>query len=111
MRNCLFEVGDDLIVTLPYAVTSGQGVLVGRIFGFATTTNAIGVRANIRRKGVFTHAKATGAGTNWADGALVYWDNAARLITGVASGNTAIGFGYGAAAVGDTSGAVVLTPQ
>lgn len=110
MKNCVFESADHLEITAPYTVVSGAGVLVGRTFGFAVTDITSGARGNIRRLGVFTHAKNTGASTNWADGGAVYWDDSAKKITGVSSGNTLIGQGYGAAATGDATGTVLLVP-
>lgn len=111
MKNCLFENADVLEVTAPYAVTSGGGCLVGTsIFGFAVTDIDNGAVGTIRRKGVFTHAKTAGASTNWALGGPVYWDNAAKALTGVSSGNTKIGVGYTIAATGDVVGTVLLVP-
>jgi predicted RecA/RadA family phage recombinase len=109
VRNFVQE-GDHLEVTAPYAVPVGGGCKVGGIFGFAIAAIDNGARGNIIRKGVFTHAKATGASTNWADGGAVYWDDSAKLLTGVASGNTKIGYGIGAAATGDATGTVLLVP-
>lgn len=112
MRNCLFDSGKHLdIASMPYAVTVGQGVLVGSLFGFAFNTYLISTPGVIVREGIFTHAKATGANTNWAVGGAVYWDNTARLLTGISTDNTLIGRGFAVAAVGDTTGSVVLVPQ
>lgn len=111
MRNCLFDSGKHLRVTMPYAANVGTGVLVGALFGIAFDTYANGATGIIVREGVFTHAKATGASTNWAVGGAVYWDDSAKLLTGVASGNTLIGRGFAAAATADATGSVVLVPQ
>jgi predicted RecA/RadA family phage recombinase len=90
MRNFVAP-GDVLSLVAPYTVTSGQGALSGVTFGIATTDVANGAVGQFLTQGTVDLPKATGASTNVALGGLVYWDNAARLATGVASGNTKIG--------------------
>ena len=51
---------------------SGAGVLVGAIFGIATTDADAGAAVNIAVEGVFELNKATGAAID--QGAKVYWD-------------------------------------
>jgi predicted RecA/RadA family phage recombinase len=90
----------------PYDRLSGQGALVGAIFGVATVDVLSGVTANFLIKGVTTLAKATGAA--WTQGALIYWDNAAKNCTTTSTANTRIGYAAVAAASGDTTGVVAL---
>jgi predicted RecA/RadA family phage recombinase len=88
MKNYVQE-GDTLTLVAPYAVTSGQGLKVGSIFGVASTDAALGANTEAAVCGVFDLA-AVSANTP-AQGAAVYWDDVARLVTTVASGNTKIG--------------------
>jgi predicted RecA/RadA family phage recombinase len=105
MKNFVAE-GKTLTLTAPYALTSGQGVLVGSIFGVATGDAAISTEVEAITEGVFTLTKATGAA--WTVGALIYWDNAARNCTTTVATNKLIGTAIAAAASGDTVGNVRL---
>lgn len=78
-------------VTLPYARTGGQGVLVGALFGVCVVDGALGDVINIHTEGVYGLEAATGASTNASFGAKAYWDNSAKKITPVASGNSYVG--------------------
>jgi predicted RecA/RadA family phage recombinase len=53
------QPGDSLAVAVPYAggVTSGQGVLVGALFGIAAVDGAQNALIEIATKGVFDIAK------------------------------------------------------
>jgi predicted RecA/RadA family phage recombinase len=95
-----------LTLTAPYALTSGQGLLVGSIFGVASADAAISTEVEALTEGVFTLTKATGAA--WTVGALIYWDNAARNCTTTVATNKLIGVAQAAAASGDTTGNVRL---
>lgn len=90
MKNYVQE-GDRLDLTAPYAVTAGQGALIGATFGVAITDIANGAVGTFTTEGVFTLTKATGASTGGAQGALAYWNNTNRNVTASASGNTKIG--------------------
>jgi len=110
MKNKVQDEGYLINVTAPYAVSSGGGVLVGALFGFAETDAASGASVVIDTEGVFTHAKATGAGTAFAFGDRVYWDNTNKVLTPVAIGNTEVGIARGDASTTATSVAVRLGP-
>lgn len=88
MKNFI-QTGEILEVTAPYDVTSGGGVLVGSIFGFAVTSAVSGQPVNIKRKGVFEHAKTSAQA--FTQGAALYWDNTNKVLTTTASGNTLVG--------------------
>ena len=89
MKNYV-QTGDSLTLTAPYTVTSGSGALIGTIFGVAAVDIASGVDGEFSIEGVFDIAAlSTDVG---AQGALVYWDNTAKLATVVATANTKIGF-------------------
>ena len=90
MKNFVQE-GESLNLIAPYAVSSGGGALIGATFGFASTDLASGEEGAFQIEGVYTHAKATGAGTGGAQGAKAYWVAASKLISAAASGNTLIG--------------------
>lgn len=90
MKNFVQE-GERLDLTAPYAVTAGQGALIGAIFGVAITDLANGAVGAFSLEGIFTLTKATGASTGGAQGVLAYWNNTNRNVTAVASGNTKIG--------------------
>lgn len=90
MKNFVQE-GERLDLAAPYDVNSGGGALVGSTFGVAVTTVASGAVAAFTIVGVFTLAKATGASTGGAQGALAYWNNTNKNVTAVSSGNTKIG--------------------
>ena len=105
MKNFLME-GKTLTLIAPYAVTSGQGLLVGSIFGVAAADAAISTEVETLVDGAFTLTKATGAA--WTQGALIYWDNAVKNCTTTAASNKLIGVAIAAALSGDTVGNVRL---
>lgn len=99
MKNFVMH-GDVVTVAAPSGgVASGDGVLIGALFGVATYTAAQGVEVEIRTTGVFDMAAATHA-TDQAlvVGDIVYWDNSAKRATKTASGNTRIGVAVAAKA-------------
>lgn len=100
------QTGDVVPLVAPYAVTSGQGLLVGALFGVATATAASGATVETKTTGVFELTKASGAG--WTVGQRLYWDAAARNVTGTATSNQFIGVALVAAASGDVVGIVRL---
>lgn len=83
--------GDYVEVTLPYARSGGQGVLVGALFGVCVVDGASGDVINIHTEGVYGLEAATGASTDATQWAKAYWDNSAKKITPVASGNSYVG--------------------
>ena len=105
MRNSLFS-GNNVTLPAPYALTSGQVAQVSSIIGVAQGAAAISADVVLVRTGVFTLTKATGQA--WALGATLYWDNVARNVTTVLTGNKMIGAVFAAALAGDTVGQVLL---
>lgn len=108
MKNYL-QLGDNLTLPAPYNVNSGDGALIGAIFGVASTTELIGADCSFVRIGVFTLAKATGQA--WAVGVKLYWDNTAKNVTTTSSANTLIGAAAAAALSADATGNVLLSGQ
>lgn len=88
--------GEILTLTAPYAVASGEGALVGSIFGVATATVANGAVGEFVLEGI-VEIKKTSAQA-WTVGALIYWDNTAKEATTTASTNKLIGVAVAAAA-------------
>lgn len=105
MRNFV-QNGDVLTVTAPYNVTSGSGVLVGKLFGIACFDAASGDEVEIKRVGVYDHAKT--AGQAWTVGADLYWDDANKVFTTTATSNTLVAKAVLAAANPSDTGRVVL---
>ena len=98
-------VQPDHVVTLsaPYAVASGDGLLVGSLFGIATHDAASSAEVETQLTGVVDMAKA--ASQAWTVGAKVYWDNTAKVATITATGNVLIGAAM--LAVGNTAGETI----
>jgi len=99
MKNFI-QKGDSLNVTAPAAVSSGDGVKLGQIFGVAVTDAANGADLVIKTEGVFELDKV--GSQAWTIGALVYWDDSNKYCTTTASGNVLIG--VATAAVGSGAG-------
>jgi predicted RecA/RadA family phage recombinase len=87
MQNFI-QVGDQIEVVAPAALASGEGVVIGGMFGVATTAAAINAPVVLRLVGVVTLPKATGALTQFQK---VYWDATNKRVTGTATSNSLIG--------------------
>jgi len=105
MKNYL-QKGAMITVAAAAAVSSGEGVLVGAMFGVAAGDAGIGDDVTIAREGVFILNKLSAQA--WTVGAKVYWDNTAGQCTTVVSANTLIGYAAQAAADPSATGVVVL---
>lgn len=98
MKNFV-QPGDTVVVAAPAAVNSGDGVVVGAIFGVAVNGAANGADVPIKTMGVFDLPKA--GGDAFAVGDRVYWSAGANECT--ATGNYPIGTAVAAAAGGDAT--------
>lgn len=107
MKNYV-QPGATLTLTAPYAVTSGDGLLVGSIFGVAAGDAASGATVEAALTGVFDLTKI--GSQVWTVGAKVYWDDTNKRCTTVATDNTLIGVAVEAVAggAGETIGRVRL---
>lgn len=105
MQNFI-QPGNTVTMTAPYAVTSGGGLKVGSLFGVANTSAASGAAVEADIVGVFRMSKVSAQA--WAAGDKVYWDDAAKLMTTVTTGNLLIGVALEAAANPSSSGVVRL---
>ena len=106
MKNLVQQTGRNITVAAPYNVTSGDGCLVGSLFGIASNTVLSGAQVPIDTGGVYAIKKT--AAQTFAQGAKVYWDNTAKSVTSVSSANTLIGVATVAAAGGDATATVRL---
>lgn len=102
MKNYI-QAGDTIVAAAPYALTSGQGALVGTMFGVAKADAANGADVALKTTGVFDLTKA--ASQAWTVGAAIYWDNAAKNCTTTVGANTKIGVAI--AAVGNGAGETI----
>ena len=106
MRNYV-QPGDIVTVAAPYALASGDGALVGALFGVAAATYASGFAdAEIKTTGVFD-LKAEAAATG-AVGTKAYWDDAAKQVTSTVGTNKLIGVYTAAKAASQTTARVRL---
>jgi predicted RecA/RadA family phage recombinase len=87
MKNFI-QTGDSLTFTAAAAVTAGDGILQGALFGVATTNAASGDEFTAALTGVYELPKAAGALTL---GQRAYWHPSNANITGTASGATLVG--------------------
>lgn len=104
--NNFKQPGDTVTVTAPANVASGAGVLVGSLFGIAANTALSGAEVEIKRTGVFEHAKNSLEA--WTVGVKIYWDNTAKVFTIVATANTLVGVAAAVAANPSALGTVLL---
>lgn len=89
-----------MTVPAPYPVQSGNGVLVGALFGVAAVSAPLGRSIEIATRGVYDLPKK--AGDTPAVGARLYWDDAAKVITTTAGSNAYVGTAA-EAAIGSTA--------
>lgn len=105
MKNFV-QAGHNLSVVATAALQSGDGVLMGDLFGISQGDAEIGESVVIVRKGVFELTKLEAQA--WTVGAKVYWDDGNARCTSVAAGNKLIGCAVEAAANPSTLGKVLL---
>lgn len=99
------------VVTVPApsgGVVSGQGVLVGALFGIATRAAAEAAPVELLLEGVVDINKV--GSQAWTVGALVYWDAGNARATTVAASNLLIGVAVEAvgSGSGETTGRIRL---
>lgn len=88
MKNFV-QPGNALSFAAPYAVASGDGMLIGSLFAIASSAAANGAAVEGSLTGVFD-VTALSSDT-FAVGAKVYWDNTNKRCTSTAAGNSLIG--------------------
>jgi predicted RecA/RadA family phage recombinase len=99
--------GDSINVAAPAGgVVSGQGYLIGSMFGISPVTAAAGVKIALWLVGCFSLKKNSAEA--WTVGEAIYWDNTNMDCTATATGNTKIGVAIAAAANPSAVGSVRL---
>jgi predicted RecA/RadA family phage recombinase len=99
--------GDVITVPAPAGgIASGEGMIVGNIFGIAAYSAAVGDPLELATIGVYQLPKATAAVLTV--GARVAWDNTAKNINVSGTGRFPVGIATEAAGNGTTSVAVRL---
>lgn len=106
MAKNFVSKGDVMTLTAPYVLVSGAGALIGTIFGVALGPIANGAVGDFGVTGIWDIAKLSAQA--WAEGAIIYWDNAAKLCTTVSTSNTRIGVAAAAALNPSATGRVRL---
>ena len=95
MKNDI-KLGNVLTLTAPYDRLSGEGALVGSIFGVATMDVLSGAASEFCVTGCYQLKKTSALA--FAVGELAYWDNTAKEVNKTSSGNKLIGVAITAAA-------------
>lgn len=80
---------DVMTLTAPYDRLSGQGALIGSLFGVAMVDVLSGQKAAFATEDNWMLTKLSTEA--WTQGAKIYWDNTAKQCTLVSAGNTLIG--------------------
>lgn len=107
MAKNFIQRGETITVTAPYDVSSGDGVMVGDIFGIAQFDAKSGEEVEIATTGVFELAKISAQA--WASvGTAIYWDAGNKVVTSTAGTNKLIGVNLAAAANPSDAGTVRL---
>lgn len=104
MRNYIQD-GKHITVEAASSVSSGEGYLVGKLFGVATNDAGTGDDLVIVTEGVFDLAKVSAQA--WAVGNLIYWDDGNTRCTTVDT-NVPIGVAVAVAANPTATGRVKL---
>lgn len=101
------QKGDFITATAPAGgVTSGMAVLIGGLFGVATTTALQDEEFELATTGVYDLPKV--AANTFAIGAPVYFNTSNGNLTSTASGNKLVGTATAVAAGGDATASVRL---
>lgn len=100
------QSGDIIEIAAPADVSSGDLVIVGKLFGVAATDAKSGERVNIHTEGVYELAKTSAQA--WTVGAAIYATSGA-VATTTATDNTFIGHAVAAAANPSATGLVRLS--
>lgn len=95
MKNYV-QKGENLTLPAPADVLSGEGVVIGSIFGVAAGDALSGADVDLVTEGVFELPKVSALAI--AVGDKIYFDSATKLVNKTASGNTYVGVAVTAAA-------------
>ncbi len=103
MKNYV-QAGVNLTLNAPYGVSSGDGALIGSIFGVAASDADNGAECDFVTEGVFTLPKEST--DDIAIGAPVYWDDTAKVITVDSAAGVNYFVGVAVTAAGNPSASV-----
>lgn len=106
MRN-FQQPGDSLTVVASRTCGSGEGQLVGLMFGMTKAPAVAGAAVEVHRVGVINPVPKA-AGQVWAQGVLIYWDNTAFNFTTTVGANRLVGMTAASALLGAVVGSVLL---
>ncbi len=106
MAKNYIQPGKTLTLIAPNDVSSGDGLLVGSIFGVASGDAVSGADVEAMTEGVFDLAKTSAQA--WSQGDKVYWDDTNKECTAVAAGNVLIGVAVADAANPSDTGRVMI---
>jgi len=108
MKNYV-SPGELVPIVAPATVAAGRPVQVATVFlGIAQEAADNGAEMVVARKGMFDLAKATGASTSVALGALVYSSGSNAVVSTSATSNALVGICMRAASNTDTTVRVAL---
>ncbi len=108
MGRTYVQPGDVLTLTAPTGgVVSGTPYQIGQLLVIAMVTAAEAAAFEGMVSGVHDLPKVSAQA--WTEGALVYWDDTAKLVTTTAAGNLLIGAASAAAANPSATGRVRLS--
>jgi predicted RecA/RadA family phage recombinase len=105
MKNYVQD-GNVLTLAAPYDVAAGAAFKVGSIVAVATSAALSGATVEGITTGVVDLAKVSAQA--WTVGALIYWDDSAKLTTTTSTSNMLIGVAVAAAANPSATGRVRL---
>ncbi|MCF7700547.1 DUF2190 family protein [Loktanella sp. M215] len=88
MKNYVYS-GEKIDLPAPVTAVSGAAMLIGAMFGVCQNAAAVGEDLVLITQGAFDLPKL--AAQAWTVGQKVYWDDTAKLVTSVATGNSLIG--------------------
>lgn len=92
MKNLYQDKDDRVDVPAPSGgCVSGQGYVIGSIFGVAMHDAAEGALVTLRTRGIIDLPKSGAGSVNFAVGAKVFWDNTNKLCIASAAGAFKIG--------------------
>lgn len=101
MARNFVQPGSVMTFTAAAAISSGDGVLIGKRLGVALGDVANAAQGEAQVDGVFNLPVL---GTDVvAQGDLLYWDNTNKRLTKTSTSNTLAGYAFGASANGITS--------
>lgn len=107
MKNFKYS-GQSITIVAAAALSSGDPVQVGDLFGVAVKDAAIGESVEIQLSGVVSEIPKEATATAFAQGAPVYWDVADGELNDDDVNNKLAGYAYVAAGATDATMTILL---